>query len=190
MSAPRLVSVCVGLPVIVRIDGNDVSTAIFKEPVEGRVRVLAHNIDGDRQADLRVHGGPDKAVYAYPAAHYPLWSRELDCVLEYGAFGENLTIEGLDEHGVHPGDRLRIGTVSLRVTIPRQPCFKLAHKFGRSDIVRKFWASGRSGFYLAVDVEGELGAGDEVLLERVDPDAPSIAELIAERAALRADRTR
>ena len=178
MPAPRIASVNVGLPVAVRIDGNEVLTGIFKEPVDGRIRIVGNNLVGDAQADLTVHGGPDKAVYAYPSAHYPLWSTELERDLTYGMFGENLTIDGLDEPSVRVGDELRIGSALLAVTIPRRPCFKLASKFGRNDIIKRFARSGRSGFYLAVIEEGEVGAGDAIVVERTSPDAPTIAEVL------------
>lgn len=183
MSNPRVVSVNVALPVTVQIDGQDVRTGIFKEPVTGRVAVHRTHLAGDGQADLTVHGGPEKAVYAYPAVHYPVWQVELERDLAFGAFGENLTIEGLDESSVRIDDRMRIGSARFRVTMPRQPCFKLAFKFGRNDMIRRFAKSGRSGFYLAVVEEGELGAGDDVVLERTDPDAPTIAEVLARRAS-------
>lgn len=178
MPTPRIASVNVSLPISVQIDGKEVLTGIFKEPVEGRVRITGNNLDGDAQADLSVHGGADKAVYAYPSAHYPLWSAELERELAFGMFGENLTIDGLDESSVRAGDELRIGSALLAVTIPRQPCFKLAFKFGRNDIIRRFAKSGRSGFYLAVVEEGELGAGDTVIVERTAPEAPTIAEVL------------
>jgi MOSC domain-containing protein YiiM len=144
-------------------------TGIYKDPVEGRVRVRRTNLDGDRQADLSVHGGPDKAVYVYPSEHYPFWRRELELEdLPWGSFGENLTTEGWWEDEVRVGDRFRIGTAEFTVTQPRMPCFKLAVKFDREDIVESFLESGRPGFYLAVTQEGELGAGDA--MERIHED--------------------
>lgn len=144
-------------------------TGIYKDPIEGRVRVRRTNLDGDRQADLSVHGGPDKALYVYPSEHYPFWRRELELEdLPWGAFGENLTTEGWWEDEVHVGDRFRIGTAEFTVTQPRMPCFKLAVKFDREDIVEAFLESGRPGFYLAVTQEGELGAGDA--MERIHED--------------------
>lgn len=144
-------------------------TGIYKDPVEGRVRVRRTNLDGDRQADLSVHGGPDKAVYVYPSEHYPFWRRELELAdLPWGSFGENLTTEGWWEDEVHVGDRFRIGTAEFAVTQPRMPCFKLAVKFDRDDIVETFLESERPGFYLAVTQEGELGAGDA--MERIHED--------------------
>ena len=128
------------------------------------------NLDGDRQADLTVHGGPYKAVYAYPSEHYPFWRQELpDIDLPFGKFGENFTTEGLLEDAVNIGDRYRVGSAILQVRQPRTPCYKLAVKFQRDDILQRFLKSGRSGFYFSVDQEGEVGAGDEVeLFSRAD----------------------
>ncbi len=159
----HVVSVNVGLPRTVRWKGRDVTTGIFKEPVEGRIPLRRLNLDGDRQADLAVHGGAEKAVYAYPLQHYAFWREELGRELPFGSFGENLTILWLpleDETAV--GDRFRIGTAELRVTQPRLPCYKLGVRFGREDMVKRFLASGRTGYYLAVEVEGDVGAGDRV----------------------------
>jgi MOSC domain-containing protein YiiM len=143
-----------------------VLTAIIKQPVEGRLRVSKLNVEGDQQADLRVHGGFSKAVYAYPYEHYPLWTAELGRTsLPFGMFGENLTTEGWVESAICIGDRFRVGTVIFQVSQPRMPCFKLALKFARTDMVKLFWASGRSGFYLSVVEEGELAAGDT--MERI-----------------------
>lgn len=160
----RLVSLNVGLPRQVTWRGKTVTTGIFKEPVQGRIRLRRLNLDGDRQADLSVHGGPAKAAYAYPAEHYAYWREQLpDRDLAWGTFGENLTIEGLSEETVRIGDRFRIGTAELVVTQPRLPCFKLGIRFGRPDMVKRFLASRRTGFYLAVLKEGEVGAGDPIL---------------------------
>lgn len=173
----RILSVQVGRPRDVAWRGKTVRTSIFKHPVEGAVRAGAENLDGDGQADLAVHGGRDKAVYAYPSEHYAVWQRELGVAsLDPGAFGENLTTEGLVETGVCIGDRLRCGTAEFLVTQPRIPCFKLGVRFGRPEIVRLFLRSGRSGFYLAVAREGELRAGDPVELAPAEGDRVSIAE--------------
>lgn len=159
----KLVSVNVGLPRDVIWKDKSVTTAIFKEPVEGRVRLRTLNLDGDRQADLKVHGGAHKAVYAYPAEHYDFWRRELPGVeLPWGMFGENLTVEGLFEDELNIGDQFRIGSAELTVAQPRLPCYKLAIKFGRDDIIKRFLDSGRTGFYFAVQKEGEVGAGDSI----------------------------
>ena len=158
----KIISINVGRPRLVESNGQIVSTGIFKNPVEGRVMLRTLNLDGDRQADLTVHGGPDKAVYLYPSEHYEYWRKELPGTeLPWGMFGENLTTEGLDE-SVNIGDRFRIAGVELTVTQPRMPCYKLGIKFGRPDILRRFLKSGRSGFYLSVQREGEVGAGDEI----------------------------
>src|SRR5215475_6227487 len=174
VSTMKVVSVNVGLPRTVQWKGKAVSTGIFKAPVSGRVPLRSLNFDGDRQADLRVHGGPDKAVYVYPAEHYAYWHPELaDMTLPWGMFGENLTTEGLDEGALQIGDRFRVGSAEVVVTQPRLPCYKLGLKFGRDDIVKRFLASGRLGFYLRVVTEGEIAAGDEVLaLERAKDSLP------------------
>lgn len=159
----KLTSIQVGLPREVSWQGSRVTTGIFKEPVTGPVTVRALNLDGDAQADLSVHGGPDKAVYAYPVEHYEYWRNELPGMnLPYGMFGENFTTEGLLEKEVNIGDRFRVGGVELVITQPRVPCYKLAVKFGRADILKRFLASRRSGFYFAVLREGEVQAGDEI----------------------------
>ncbi len=160
-TAVRVVSVNVGMPREVTWKGRRVTTSIFKEPVAGRVRLRTLNLDGDRQSDLSVHGGPTKAVYVYPSEHYPHWRRELRRDdLGWGMFGENLTSEGLFEPELRIGDRFRLGTAEVRVTEPRLPCYKLGLKFGDDGMVRRFLEGGRTGFYLAVEREGEVGAGD------------------------------
>jgi MOSC domain-containing protein YiiM len=174
-----LVSVNVARPRLVMSNGQAVSTGIFKEPLEGRVMLRAHNLDGDRQADLRVHGGPDKAVYVYPSEHYEYWRRELpEMNLPWGMFGENFTTEGFRESAVNVGDRFRVGSAEVLVTTPRQPCYKLGIKFGRADIVERFLQSERSGFYLSVAVEGEVGAGDTFELISCEPHRVTIADLL------------
>jgi MOSC domain-containing protein YiiM len=174
----RLVSVNVGLPREVVWKGRSVSTGIFKEPVQGRVILRRLNLDGDRQADLSVHGGTDKAVYAYPAEHYDYWRGELaDRELPFGMFGENFTTEGLAEEAVHIGDQFRIGTAELMVTQPRLPCYKLGLKFGRDDMVKRFLASGRTGFYFSVLVEGEVEAGEEVRLIGRDGNNVTVSDI-------------
>jgi MOSC domain-containing protein YiiM len=166
----KLISVNVGLPRVVTFKGDPVSTGIFKEPVAGRLMLRTLNLDGDRQADLSVHGGPSKAVYAYPSEHYDFWKRELPGLkLPWGMFGENFTSAGLFESELNIGDRFRVGSAVVMVTEPRMPCYKLGIKFGRSDIVKKFLASERTGFYFAVLQEGEVGAGDPIeLIEQTD----------------------
>lgn len=158
----KLVSVQVGRPRTVRWHGKPVSTGIYKVPVGDRIMLYRFNLDGDQQADLTVHGGRDKAVYVYPSEHYPVWQAEfLDTRLPYGMFGENFTTEGLDEESVHIGDQFRIGDAVVEVTQPRMPCYKLGIRFGHPDMPKRFHASGRCGFYLAVLREGEVGAGDQ-----------------------------
>ena len=164
----KIISVNVGLPRLVLREGEPVSTGIFKEPVTHRVMMRRLNLDGDRQSDLSVHGGPEKAVYVYPSEHYEFWKRELpDMDLPWGVFGENFTTTGLLETEVNIGDKFRIGATEVMVTQPRMPCYKLGIRFGRADIIKRFLVSERTGFYLSVLKEGEVGAGDEIeLLER------------------------
>lgn len=159
----KILSVNVGLPREIFHEGRSIRTGIFKVPAEGRVRVTALNLAGDLQADLTVHGGPSKAVYAYPSEHYAFWRKELPGVdFPWGSFGENLTTEGLLEKDLNIGDRLCAGSVELVVTEPRLPCYKLGAKFNRDDMVRRFLKSRRTGFYCAVLREGELEANDRV----------------------------
>ena len=151
-----------------------VSTAIFKEPVEGPVRVVRLNLDGDGQADLTVHGGPTKAIYAYPSEHYEFWRGELPgTTLRWGAFGENLTTQGqdLDEQSVSIGDRFRVGTARLVVTEPRMPCFKLGLRFGDPKMIKRFLQSQRTGFYFGVEEEGQVEAGDSIELLEKNPES-------------------
>ncbi|HET6977922.1 MAG TPA: MOSC domain-containing protein [Pyrinomonadaceae bacterium] len=158
----KIISVNVGLPRLVLWHGEPVSTGIFKEPIEGRVMMRKLNLDGDRQSDLSVHGGPEKAVYVYPSEHYDFWKRELpEMDLPWGIFGENLTTTGLLETEINIGDKFRIGAAEVMVTQPRLPCYKLGIRFGRPDIIKRFMVSERSGFYLSVLKEGEIGAGDD-----------------------------
>ncbi len=174
----KLISLNVGLPRIVESNGEPVTTGIFKEPVEGPVMLRTLNLDGDRQADLTVHGGVSKAVYAYPAEHYEFWKRELpEMELSYGMFGENFTTEGLLEDALNVGDRWRVGEAELMLTEPRMPCYKLGIKFGRTDIIRKFLQSRRTGFYFAVVKEGEVKAGDLMELQTRDANNITIADI-------------
>jgi MOSC domain-containing protein YiiM len=174
----KLISVNVGLPRLLSWQGTTFKTGIFKNPVRGKVMLRATNLDGDRQADLTVHGGPNKAVYAYPREHYPAWQLELpDEKRGWGAFGENFTTEGLVESQVSVGDRFEIGGATLRVTTPRLPCFKLAAKFQREDIIKRFVKNGRCGFYFSVIKEGEVTAGDEISLIGRETSTLSIAEV-------------
>ncbi|MGH9639383.1 MAG: MOSC domain-containing protein [Bryobacteraceae bacterium] len=182
MSAPelsRIVSVNVGQPREVQAGNRKVLTSIFKAPVHGKIAVRRHNLQGDRQADLRAHGGPYKAVYAYSLEHYPSWAAELpDTPLPLGAFGENLTTEGMLEDSAHIGDVFRAGSAVLRVTQPRMPCFKLAIRMKRSDMVERFWASGRLGIYFSIVDEGELESGDPIEILQSDPQRVSVADVV------------
>ena len=180
----RIVSVHAGLPRQIEWRGKAVTTSIFKTPVAGRVPVTRLNIAGDRQSDLSVHGGADKAIYAYPSEHYEFWRSELPGTdLPFGAFGENLTTEGLREDGVQIGDRFRAGSAEFVVTQPRMPCFKLGIRFNRPDMVKRFLRSGRTGFYLAVLREGEIGAGDSIEPVALDASQITVADVVALYAA-------
>ncbi len=174
----RVLSLNVGQPRPVVGDGEIVHTGIFKYPVTGRRTVGKLNIDGDGQADLRSHGGVGKAVYAYPAEYYAYWRNQYPGIeLSWGAFGENLTVEGLLDDQLHIGDRLAVGTAELRVTQPRIPCYKLGIRLGRPDVVRRFVRSAYCGFYLAVDRVGEMGAGDSISVIAAVLDAPTVAHM-------------
>lgn len=174
----KLVSVNVGLPREVMWHGRPVTSGIFKQPVEGRVALRKLNLDGDRQADLTVHGGEYKAVYCYPRSHYEYWKSELPGQeLPPGMFGENFTSEGILEDSVHIGDRFLVGSAEMVVTQPRMPCYKLAVRFQADDMVKRFLASGRTGFYLAVTREGEVGVGDEISVIGRDPNAVPVTEI-------------
>jgi len=166
----KLISLSVGLPREVTVSGKTIRTSIWKHPVEGRVYVSTLNLEGDQQSDLSVHGGVDKAVYLYPAEHYSYWTTQLPGVdLPWGAFGENFTTEGILEDQIKVGDRLRIGSAEFTVTQPRMPCFKLGIRFDRRDMVKRFLASKRTGFYLAVRLEGEVARGEPIeLLEKLE----------------------
>jgi len=158
--------------------GRSVTTGIYKDPVQGRVRLRKLNLDGDRQADLTVHGGKYKAVYCYPLSHYEYWKRESPGrELPMGTFGENFTIDGLPEDSVHIGDRFSVGSAEVIVTQPRLPCYKLGVRFQSDDMVKRFLASGRTGFYLAVTREGEVGTGDEVEVIAREPNGVPVSEI-------------
>jgi MOSC domain-containing protein YiiM len=187
----KVASVNVGLPREVIWQSRTVKTGIFKEPVVGRVKVRKLNLDGDRQADLTVHGGPTKAAYAYPTEHYPFWRAEFpDIDMPWGMFGENLTVEGLLEDEMNIGDKLGAGSAEFMVTQPRIPCYKLGIKFGRKDIIPHFLRSLRSGFYLAVLKEGEVGAGDAIqVLSRAERSVTvaDVVRLYIERKCMNSD---
>jgi MOSC domain-containing protein YiiM len=168
----------VGLPREVSWQGKLVTTGIFKEPVNAPVMLRTLNLDGDQQADLTVHGGVDKAVYAYPSEHYHYWRAELPGVdLAWGMFGENFTTEGLLEEAVYIGDRFRVEETEVMVTEPRMPCYKLGIKFGRADIIKRFLASRRTGFYFAVVREGMVGTGDAIKLIGREQQEISVADV-------------
>ena len=169
----KIISLNVGLPRLVMRGEEPVSTGIFKDPVAGRVRLRTLNLDGDRQADLSVHGGPEKAVYLYPSEHYEFWKGELaEMELPWGMFGENFTTTGLRETETNVGDRFRVGSAEVMVTQPRMPCYKLGIRFGRTDIIRRFLASERSGFYFSVAKEGEVAVGD--VFELIEKNASGV----------------
>lgn len=184
----RILQVNVGLPRTVEWRGKLVTTGIFKEPVAGRVAVRRLNLDGDGQADLTVHGGADKVVYAYPAEHYPWWREQYPQMpLPYAQFGENLTTEGLLEGDLRIGDRFRVGTAELVVAQPRFPCYKLGVRFGKPTVVKRFLESERSGVYFSVAREGAVGAGDAISrIERGAGDV-TIADIVRVYARDHAD---
>ena len=174
----KILSVNVGLPREVTWQGKLVTTGIFKEPVNAPVMMRTLNLEGDRQADLTVHGGITKAVYAYPSEHYGYWRTELPGAdLPWGMFGENFTTEGLREEAIYIGDRFRIGETEVRVTEPRMPCYKLGIKFGRPDIVKRFLTSRRTGFYFAVVREGMVGTSDAIKLIGQEQQDISVADI-------------
>lgn len=174
----KVVSLSVGLPREVEWEGNTVLTSIFKTPVDRRLRVAKLNFDGDRQSDLTVHGGVDKAVYVYPAEHYDVWRQELPGVeFPEAVFGENLTTEGLSED-VRIGDRFRIGSAEFVVTQPRLPCYKLGIRFGRMDMLKRMLKNGRTGFYFAVTTEGEVGPGDTIEPIALADEGLTVADVV------------
>ncbi|HET7643968.1 MAG TPA: MOSC domain-containing protein [Nitrososphaeraceae archaeon] len=175
---PKILSVNVSIPKEVEFEGQKVTTGIFKEPVEGRIKLRSLNLDGDKQADLTVHGGPDKAVYAYPIEHYQFWRGVYPNIeMPNGMFGENFTIQGLMENEVRVGDCFEMGSSKVIATQPRMPCYKLGIKFRRMDILRKFLASGRTGIYFKVLEEGEVGAGDSIIKLEMDSNRVLISDI-------------
>src|SRR2546426_2126848 len=175
----KIVSVNVGMPREVVWKGMTVQTGIFKDPVDRPVTITKLNLAGDQQADLTVHGGAEKAVYAYPAEHYEYWREELpDVAFSWGKFGENLTTEGLGEDTLCIGDRLRVGSAVLTVTQPRMPCYKLALRFDRDDMIKRFLTSRRSGFYFSVIEEAEVRAGSEVEILSRDPHRVTVVDIV------------
>lgn len=174
----KVISLNSGRPRLAVYKGATINTGIFKKPVSSRLALRKLNLDGDRQADLTVHGGPYKAVYAYPSEHYECWRKELPAMdFPWGSFGENFTTEGMTEEDIHVGDRFNIGSAMVMARQPRMPCYKLAAKFQRDDMIERFLRSGRSGFYFSVEQEGEVGAGDSIELISQNGNGISIAEM-------------
>ena len=174
----RILSLNVGRPRLVRDGNREVLTGIFKASVQGPLMMRPLNLDGDQQADLTVHGGRAKAVYAYPSEHYEFWRGETpEAELPWGMFGENLTTEGIREDEVCIGDRFRIGEALVAVSQPRMPCYKLGIRFGRPNIVKRFLASGRSGIYFSVVEEGLVSSGDPIQCVHRDANEISIADV-------------
>ncbi len=167
------------MPKNVEFQGKIISTGIYKDPVQERVKVRTLNLDGDKQADLTVHGGPEKAVYVYPSEHYPYWRLQFpDIEMDWGLFGENLTTEGLLEDKVNIGDQFEIGSAKFVVTQPRMPCYKLAIKFERPDIIKRFFVSGKPGIYFKVLKEGEVGKGDQINLIHRDENNVTVQDIM------------
>jgi MOSC domain-containing protein YiiM len=179
MAPMKLLSLNVGLPREIEWHGKLVRTSIFKSPASGSVRVATLNLEGDEQSDLSVHGGVDKAVYVYPAEHYPFWREEVPALdFPWGAFGENFSTLGLLEETIRIGDRLRVGSAEFVVTQPRMPCFKLGIRFGRPEMVKRFLHSGRTGFYLAVLREGQVTARDSIELLARDDHGVTVTDIV------------
>jgi MOSC domain-containing protein YiiM len=184
---PTVVSVNIGEPRTVAWAGRSVTSAIWKTPVEGRVAVRGVNLAGDDQADRRVHGGPDKAVYAYSAEDYAWWSTELGTNVDIATFGENLTTEGIDLSACVIGTRWQVGSATLEVAQPRQPCFKLGMRMGDAHFVDRFGEAARPGAYLRIVGDGEIGAGDAIVVDAPPAHGLTIGELNdAQRSAPRA----
>lgn len=173
----RVETIAVGRPRVVEWKGDGVRTSIFKTPVPGPVRAVRHNLEGDRQSDLEVHGGEYKAVYAYAAEHYPWWERRLGRELEPANFGENLTISGFAEPDVCIGDVFRVGGAELEAAIPRLPCYKLSIRFGDPAMVKKFTQARRWGIYFRVAAEGEISVGDRVEIAERHPARVPVYEV-------------
>ncbi len=175
----RVISVNVGLPHRIVYNDQIVTTSIFKDSVDKRIKLGKMNLDGDKQSDLTVHGGLDKAVYSYPIEHYDYWKKQYPQTdISWGIFGENLTTEGLIEYSVNIGNQYQIGSSKLLVTQPRMPCYKLGVRFGRMDIVKRFMTSLRSGIYFKVIQEGEVGCGDEIELVYLDKNNVTVDDIV------------
>ena len=176
----KVLSVNVGLPRKVIFNGQIITTAIFKDPVKGPITLRKLNLDGDRQADLTVHGGIDKAVYSYPSEHYDYWHKQfLGTEIMWGMFGENFTTEGLFEDAVNVGDQFQIGSAKLVATQPRMPCYKLGVRFGRMDVIRRFMISGRPGIYFKVIKEGEVKTGDKIENIKRDENNIKVKDIVS-----------
>ena len=176
----KVISLNIGLPRKVLFNGQIITTAIFKDPVKGPITLRKINLDGDRQADLTVHGGIEKAVYSYPVEHYDYWHKQypnLDLI--WGMFGENFTTEGLLEDAVNIGDQFQIGSAKLIATQPRMPCYKLGVRFGRMDVIRRFMASGRPGIYFKVLKEGEVKTGDQIENIKRDKNNITVRDIVS-----------
>ncbi len=175
----KVLSVNVGLPRKVIFNGQLVTTAIFKDPVNGPIMLRKLNLDGDRQADLTVHGGVDKAVYSYPAEHYGYWRKQFPNMdIPWGMFGENFTTEGLTEDTVNVGDQFQVGSAKLVASQPRMPCYKLGVRFGTMDIIRRFLVSGRPGIYFRILKEGEVQTGDKIELTKKDKNNVTVKDIV------------
>ena len=176
----NVLSVNVGLPRKVLYNGQIINTAIFKDPVKGPIMLRKLNLDGDRQADLTVHGGIDKAVYSYPVEHYDYWRKQFpDMDLTWGMFGENFTTEGLLEDAVNVGDQFEIGSAKIVATQPRMPCYKLGVRFGRMDVIRRFMTSGRPGIYFKILKEGEVKTGDKIKNIKRDKNNVTVKDIVS-----------
>lgn len=176
----KLISVNVGLPRDIEVNGKIVRTSIWKDPVQGRIKVSSLNLDGDQQSDLTVHGGIDKAVYLYPTEHYTYWRAELpEMALPWGVFGENFSAEGILENQIRIGDCLRIGSAEFIVTQPRLPCYKLGIRFNRPEIVKLFLRSKRTGLYLRVLREGDVGERDEISFIEKQETGLTITDIVS-----------
>ena len=176
----KVLSINVGLPRKVLYNGQIINTAIFKDPVKGPIMLRKLNLDGDRQADLTVHGGIDKAVYSYPVEHYDYWRKQFpDMDLTWGMFGENFTTEGLLEDAVNVGDQFEIGSAKLVATQPRMPCYKLGVRFGRMDVIRRFMTSGRPGIYFKILKEGEVKTGDKIKNIKRDKNNVTVKDIVS-----------
>ncbi|MEW4371915.1 MOSC domain-containing protein [Paenibacillus kandeliae] len=175
-TAARLLSLNTGMPVHIEWNGKSVYTGYIKTPVQKPLAISENGIEEDGQGDLKNHGGPDKAACVYSAQHYPWWSKEMDRPFEAGAFGENFTVSGLLEQDVCIGDVYTIGTATVQVSQPRQPCFKLAAHLERQQMIVRVRETGYSGFYFRVLEAGEVTAGDEMTWVRREGNGTTIAE--------------